>query len=108
MAFALRALGKDVRVVSRDQPPRADAGRFPASADIEIVERVDDPGDAVIVMECGDLKRTGIDGPRARLRHQHRSPSRQHDVRGAQLVRPVGGGMRRDGVRRWWARSACR
>jgi phosphoesterase RecJ-like protein len=35
---------------------------FPGVADIEILERVDDPGDAVLVMECGDLKRVGIDG----------------------------------------------
>jgi phosphoesterase RecJ-like protein len=35
---------------------------FPAVADIEVADRVDDPGDAVIVMECGDLQRTGIAG----------------------------------------------
>ena len=34
----------------------------PASTDIEIADRVDDPGDAVIVMECGDLTRTGVAG----------------------------------------------
>ena len=47
-------LGKDVRVVSRDPPPPP-LLVFPGVADIEIAERVDDPGDAVIVMECGDL-----------------------------------------------------
>ena len=61
MAFALRQLGKDVRVVSRDRSPEPMLA-FPGVADIEIVERVDDPGDAVIVMECGDLKRTGVEG----------------------------------------------
>ena len=30
--------------------------------EIEIVNEIDDPGDAVIVMECGDVKRPGIDG----------------------------------------------
>jgi phosphoesterase RecJ-like protein len=61
MAFALRALGKDVRVVSRDEPPPPMLV-FPGVPDIEVTERVEDPGDAVIVMECGDLTRTGVDG----------------------------------------------
>lgn len=61
MAFALRALGKDVRVVSRDQPPPP-LLVFPGVGEIEVTARVDDPGDAVIVMECGDLKRTGVEG----------------------------------------------
>jgi hypothetical protein len=29
---------------------------------IDIVDRVEEPGDAVIVMECGDVERTGIQG----------------------------------------------
>jgi phosphoesterase RecJ-like protein len=29
---------------------------------IEVANRIDDPGDAVIVMECGDLTRTGVEG----------------------------------------------
>jgi phosphoesterase RecJ-like protein len=61
MAFALKHLGKDVRVVSRDAPP-APLLAFPGVPEIEVTDRVDDPGDAVIVMECGDLKRTGIEG----------------------------------------------
>jgi bifunctional oligoribonuclease and PAP phosphatase NrnA len=61
MAYALRELGKDVRVVSRDPPPPP-LLVFPGVAAIDVTARVDDPGDAVIVMECGDLKRTGIDG----------------------------------------------
>jgi len=61
MAFALEHLGKQVRVVSRDRvPPQMQA--FPGVAGIEVVDRVDDPGDAVIVMECGDVQRTGIAG----------------------------------------------
>ncbi len=61
MAFALRALGKDVRVVSRDEPPPAMLV-FPGVSEIDVTGRVDHPGDAVIVMECGDLERTGVEG----------------------------------------------
>jgi phosphoesterase RecJ-like protein len=61
MAYALKHLGKDVRVVNRDPAPPALA-EFPGVAGIEIAPRVDDPGDCVIVMECGDLSRTGVDG----------------------------------------------
>jgi phosphoesterase RecJ-like protein len=61
MAYALRALGKDVRVVSRDKPPTS-LDDFPGVGDVEVVSHVDDPGDAVIVMECGELARTGIGG----------------------------------------------
>lgn len=61
MAYALRALGKEVRVVSRDPPPPP-LLVFPGVADIQITDRVDDPGDAVIVMESGDLSRTGLTG----------------------------------------------
>ncbi len=61
MAYALRQMGKEARVVFRDPPP-APLLVFPGVAEIDIIERVDDPGDAVIVMECGDLKRTGIEG----------------------------------------------
>jgi phosphoesterase RecJ-like protein len=61
MAYALRALGKEVRVVSRDAPPPSLAD-LPGVTDVEVVSRVDDPGDAVIVMECSELARTGVDG----------------------------------------------
>jgi phosphoesterase RecJ-like protein len=61
MAYALKALGKEVRVVNRDPAPPALAD-LPGVADIIIAERVDDPGDAVIVMEAGDLARTGVAG----------------------------------------------
>ena len=61
MAYALRHLGKQVRIVNRDPAPPPLAV-FPGVAEIEIAERTDDPGDAVIVMECGDLKRTGVSG----------------------------------------------
>jgi len=61
MAYALKHLGKEVRVVSRDvAPPPLQV--FPGVSEIEILDRVDDPGDAVIVMEAGDLLRTGLSG----------------------------------------------
>ena len=61
MAYALRAMGKDVRIVNRDPaPPPLQA--FPGVHAIELADRVDDPGDAVIVMESGDLSRTGVSG----------------------------------------------
>lgn len=61
MAFALAALGKDVRVVGSDPPP-APLLVFPGVPQIEVTSHVADPGDAVIVMECGDLNRTGVEG----------------------------------------------
>jgi phosphoesterase RecJ-like protein len=61
MAYALRHLGKEVRVVNRDPAPPP-LHVFPGVTDIEMAERVDDPGDAVIVMESGDLLRTGLGG----------------------------------------------
>jgi phosphoesterase RecJ-like protein len=61
MGYALRALGKEVRVVFRDAPP-APLLVFPGVTGIEVAERVDDPGDAVIVMESGTLDRTGVKG----------------------------------------------
>jgi phosphoesterase RecJ-like protein len=61
MAFALRALGKDVRVVNRDPaPPPLMA--FAGVPDIEIAGKVDGDFDAAIIMECGDLARTGVEG----------------------------------------------
>lgn len=61
MAYALRHLGKDVRVVFRDPaPPPLET--FPGVNDIIVGDRVEDPGDAVLVMECGDLSRPGIAG----------------------------------------------
>ena len=61
MAYALRALGRQVRIVNRDPAP-APFMVFPGVAGIEIADRVDDPGDAVIVMESSDLTRTGVAG----------------------------------------------
>jgi phosphoesterase RecJ-like protein len=61
MAFALKHLGKEVRVVSRDAPPPAMLA-FPGVSDIEVTDEVADPGEAAIIMECGDLARTGVRG----------------------------------------------
>ena len=61
MALALQRLGKQARVVSRDRvPPQMEV--FPGVDSIEVTDHVDDPGDAVIVLECGDTQRTGIAG----------------------------------------------
>ena len=61
MAYALADLGKDVRVVSRDPvPPQFEA--CPGVQQILVTDHVADPGDAVIVMECGDLTRPDIGG----------------------------------------------
>jgi phosphoesterase RecJ-like protein len=61
MAFALWELGKEVRLVNHDAPPTP-MKAFPGVAQIEVADRIEDPGDAVIVMECGELSRTGVDG----------------------------------------------
>jgi phosphoesterase RecJ-like protein len=61
MAFALRALGKDVHVVNKDRA----AGpllQFPGVTAIQIADRVAEEYDAAIIMECGDLGRTGVSG----------------------------------------------
>ncbi len=61
MAYALRALGKDVRVVNRD-PAQPALLTFPGVSGIEIADRVEGDFDLVLVMECGDLARTGVEG----------------------------------------------
>ena len=78
MAFALRQLGKSVQLVDKDPAPpqfselprRAATSRSRPSCTGEF--------DAAIVMECGDLSRTGVDGFEQIFHHQHRSSSRQH------------------------------
>jgi phosphoesterase RecJ-like protein len=61
MAYALRHLGKEVRLVDGDKPPTP-LLVFPGVDQIEVAKEIDDPGDAVIVMECGDFARTGVKG----------------------------------------------
>ena len=63
MAFALDALGKRVRIINADAAP--DHYReFPGLDRIELLPEVpaEATADAVIVMECSDLKRTGVAG----------------------------------------------
>ena len=61
MMFALRQLGKDVEMVNSDPaPPQFQA--FPGVRDIQISPAVSGQFDAAIVMECGDLSRTGVQG----------------------------------------------
>ena len=63
MAFALEQLGKDVRIINADRPPDHYFA-FPGVDRIQIAEEVppDVEVDAVIVMECSDLSRTGVRG----------------------------------------------
>jgi phosphoesterase RecJ-like protein len=61
MAYALRALGKHVRIVNKDPAP-GPLMAFPGVASIEIADGVTGEFDAAIIMECGDLARTGVSG----------------------------------------------
>ena len=61
LAFALRALGKDVRLVNRDPAP-APYRDFPGMDGIEIAARVEGAADAVVTLECSDLTRPGLNG----------------------------------------------
>ena len=67
MAYALEALGKEVRLVNADPAPEH-YGEFPGVDRIEIARSIDErDADALIVMESGDLKRTGVDGLEGRF-----------------------------------------
>jgi phosphoesterase RecJ-like protein len=61
MAYALRALGKETVIVNADAAP-GPLLAFPGVADIQIADRVTGDYDAAIIMECGDLTRTGVAG----------------------------------------------
>jgi phosphoesterase RecJ-like protein len=61
MAYALRTLGKEVRLVNCDLAQPALLA-FPGVSGIEIASRADGDYDLVIVMECSDLARTGVAG----------------------------------------------
>jgi phosphoesterase RecJ-like protein len=63
LAFTLDALGKQVRIVNADAAPEHYLD-FPGLDRIEIASSVpaDLAADAVIVMECSDLSRTGVAG----------------------------------------------
>ena len=60
-AYALRALGKQVRVVNVDPPP-APFMQFPGVPDIEVASEASGEFDVSIVMECSSLARTGVKG----------------------------------------------
>lgn len=61
MAFALRSLGKQVRLVNHDVAP-APLLAFPGVGDIEIADRAEGDFDAAIILECSDLGRTSVRG----------------------------------------------
>jgi len=61
MAYALKAIGKDVTVVNADPAP-APLMAFPGVADIVIAPAVEGEFDAAIIMECSNLARTGVSG----------------------------------------------
>ena len=61
LAGALTALGKDARVINHDAAP-APLTEFPGAADIQLAETVPAATQAVVVLECGDLERTGLTG----------------------------------------------
>jgi phosphoesterase RecJ-like protein len=61
MALALRQLGKDVQLVGKDPAP-PQFQWLPGVRDIQVSPDVHGQFDAAIVMECGDLSRTGVDG----------------------------------------------
>lgn len=61
MAYALRALGKDVEIVNRDPAP-SPLMAFPGVPGIRVAERAEGDFDAAIIMECSELARTGVSG----------------------------------------------
>jgi phosphoesterase RecJ-like protein len=61
VTLALRALGKDARMVMCDAPP-AYLLPFPAVDDLWITREVTEAFDAAVIMECSDLGRTGVAG----------------------------------------------
>jgi phosphoesterase RecJ-like protein len=61
MAYALRALGKDVVIVNRDPAP-SPLMAFPGVPAIEVAESASGDFDAAIIMECSELARTGVAG----------------------------------------------
>jgi phosphoesterase RecJ-like protein len=61
MAYALRALGKDVSIVNKDRAP-GPMLQFPGVDGILIADEVTGEFGAAIIMECSDLARTGVKG----------------------------------------------
>ena len=98
MAYALKAIGKDVTVVNADPAP-APLMAFPGVADIVIAPAVEGEFDAAIIMECGNLARTGVSGLERffviNIDH-HPGNSDYGQINWFDAER---GGVRRDGVR---------
>lgn len=61
MAYALRALGKEVQLVGADPAPPP-FQTLPGVRDIQVSPTVNGQFDAAIVMECAELSRTGVEG----------------------------------------------
>jgi len=61
MAYALKALGKEVIAINADPAPQP-LMAFPAVSGIRIAKDAVGAFDAAIIMECGDLSRTGVRG----------------------------------------------
>ncbi len=61
MALALRAIGKQVTVVTDAVPP-VFLQPFPDVSGIDITPEVSGPFDAALIMECSELSRTGVKG----------------------------------------------
>ena len=61
LASALRSLGKSVTLVNRDPAP-SQLHSLPGVNAIQIGESVQGNFDAAIILECGDLSRTGVSG----------------------------------------------
>lgn len=61
LAGALRAIGKDARVINHDPVPEP-LTEFPGTSDIIVAETVPADTEAIVVLECGDLERTGLKG----------------------------------------------
>ncbi len=61
LALALEALGKRTTIVLRDPVP-GPYRDFPGIERIQIRDRIEDPADALIVLECSDLSRPGVAG----------------------------------------------
>ncbi len=59
LAYALRRLGKEAVMVNKDRAP-GPLLQFPGVADIIVADAVQGEFDAAIIMECGDLGRTGV------------------------------------------------
>lgn len=61
LALALRAIGKTVRIINKDQIP-AQYRHFPSVSDIEYATEATGPADAVVTLECSDISRPGVAG----------------------------------------------